>query len=154
MAVVHVLFVAALLPFLAVIHFNVITTEAFSLFDMSAASSDIIEKYLLSLISCDKLLSMIAPTVVIISFWMVLEIYVAFLGALSRWCCSVWSPLSTRNSNSAWKLPERLAFCGSSSRLPPRAMLFFPQKITVLKRDLMSTRSVQKMKTIWQLDFF
>ena len=49
---------------------------------MSAASSDIIEKYLLSLISCDKLFTMIAPTVVIISFWMV-----AFLGAVFRWCC-------------------------------------------------------------------
>ena len=83
-----------------------------------AASSDIIEKYLVSLISRNKLLSMIAPTVVIISFWMVLEIYVAFLGARFKWCCSVWSPLSIRNSNSAWKFPERLKFCGSSSRGP------------------------------------
>ena len=93
---------------------------------MSAASSDIIEKYLLSLISCDKLFTMIAPTVVIISFWMVLEIYVAFLGAVSRWCCSVWSPLSIRNSNSA---------CG-----PLRAKLFFLQKIIVFKRDFRISR--------------
>ena len=83
-----------------------------------AASSDKIEKYLLSLISRDKLFSMIAPTVVIISIWMVLEVYVAFLGAGFKWCCSVWSPLSIRNSNSAWKFPERLEFCGSSSRGP------------------------------------
>ena len=79
---------------------------------------------------------MIAPTVVIISFWMVLEIYVAFLGARFKWCCSVWSPLSIRNSNSAWKFPERLAFCGSSSRGPLRAMLFLPPKIIVVNRDL------------------
>ena len=75
-------------------------------------------KYLPSLISRDKLFSMIAPTVVIISFWMVLEIYVTFLDAVFKWCCSVWSPLSIRNSNSAWKFPERLEFCGSSSRGP------------------------------------
>ena len=102
---------------------------------MSAASSDIVQKYLLSLISCDKLFTVIAPTVVIISFWMVLEIYVTFVGAVSRWCCSVWSLLSIRNANSAWKFPEGLAFCGSSSCGPLRAMLFFLQKIIVLKRD-------------------
>ena len=71
---------------------------------------------------------------------MVLEIYVAFLGAVLRWCCSVWSPLSIRNSNSAWKFPERLAFCGSSSRGPLRAMLFLPQKIIVLNRDFRISR--------------
>lgn len=56
----------------------------------------------------------------------------------SPWCCRVLSPLSIQNSNSTWKLPERLAFCGSSSRLPLRDMLFyfFSQKVIVLKRDL------------------
>ena len=38
-------------------------------------------------------------------------------------------------ANSAWKFPEGLAFCGSSSCGPLRAMLFFLQKIIVLKRD-------------------
>ena len=53
---------------------------------------------------------------------------------------SVKSPLSIRNSNSAWKFPERLVFCGSSSRGPLRAMLFCPQKIIVLKRDFKISR--------------
>ena len=101
-----------------------------------AASSDIIEKYLLSLFSRDILFTMIAPTVVITSFWMVLEIYVTFLDAIFKWCCSVWSPLSIRNSNSAWKFPETLAFCGSPSRGPLRAMLFLPLRINVVNRDL------------------
>ena len=36
---------------------------------------------------------------------MVLEIYVTFLDAVFKWCCGVWSPLSIRNCNSAWKFP-------------------------------------------------
>ena len=72
----------------------------------------------------------------IISFWMVLEIYVTFLDAVFKWYCSVWSPLSIRNSNIVWNFPERLAFCGSSSRGPLRAILFLPPKIIVVDRDL------------------
>mgnify|MGYP006964526874 FL=1 len=98
--------------------------------------SDMTEKCLLSLISRDKLFTMIAPTALIISFWMILEIYVTFLDAVFKWCCSVWSLLSIRNSNIAWNFPERLAFCGSSSRGPLRAMLFLPPKIIVVNRDL------------------
>ena len=107
---------------------------------MSAASSAITEKYLLFLISCDRSFKMWAPTVSIISFWMVFEMYVAFLGAVSRCCCSVWSPLSTRNSSNAWKLPVRAALVGSSSLRPLSGMLFFPQKIIVLKRDFRISR--------------
>ena len=79
---------------------------------------------------------MIAPTVVIISFWVVLEICVTFLDAVFKWCCSLWSPLSIRNLNIVWKFPERLSFCGSSSRGPLRDMLFLPPKIIVVNRDL------------------
>ena len=71
---------------------------------------------------------------------MVLEMYVAFLGAVFRCSCSVWSPLSIRNSSKAWKLPWRLEFPGSSSRRPLRATLFFPQKINDLKRDFRISR--------------
>ena len=53
---------------------------------------------------------------------------------------SVWSPLSIRNCNNAWKFPERLVFCGSTSRGPLRTMLFFPQKIIVLQRDFKISR--------------
>ena len=74
--------------------------------------------------------------VVIISFWMVLEICVTFLDAVFKWCCSVWSPLSICNSNTKWKFPERLEFCGSSSCGLLRAMLFLLPKIIVVNRDL------------------
>ena len=87
---------------------------------------------------------------------MFLEIYVTFLDAVFKWCCSVWSPLSIRNSSIAWKFPERLAFCGSLSRGPLSAMLFLPSKIIVVNRDLRISQCVliycwRKLLICWSI---
>ena len=52
-----------------------------------------------------------------ISFWIVLERYVAFRGALSRCSLSVSLPLSIRNARRAWKFPWRRCSSGQSSLL-------------------------------------
>ena len=65
--------------------------------------------------------------------------YEDLLVNIKKHCCGNVSA-KLKSWNHIWKLPERLAFPRSSSRVPLRAKLFFPQKIIVLKRDFRISR--------------
>ena len=72
------------------------------------------------------------------SFWIVLEWYVAFLGPLAKWFARTLSPASTLKLSRAWKfpgLPEDSSRCDESLRWPRNAMFCLPQSTTVLMID-------------------